>query len=60
MELIYFTIVAVGLYLVSDLVLRVAENAFGRRFENRSLIFFALLLGSALATFALIRHIFGA
>jgi len=60
MELVYFTVVAAGLYLFSDLVLRGAENVLGRRFEQRSLIFFAILLGSALVTFALIRNLFGA
>jgi hypothetical protein len=60
MELITFTAVAAALYLLSDLMLRGAETVFGRRFEQRSLIFFGILLGSALAAFALIRRVFGA
>lgn len=60
MELIAFTAVAVALYLLSDLVLRGAEYVLGRRLEQRSLIFFAILLGSALVTFTSIRSLFGA
>jgi hypothetical protein len=32
------------------------EARIGRRLENRSLVFFAILLSSGLATFALIRQ----
>ncbi|MFQ5466810.1 MAG: hypothetical protein ACE5DS_01635 [Kiloniellaceae bacterium] len=58
MELVVFTLVAAALYGLSDVVLRVMERAAGRRFEHRSLIFFAMLLGSALATFSAIRTFF--
>jgi hypothetical protein len=56
MELIYFGLVAIVLYFFSDFVLRCAESYAGRRFEQRSVIFFALLLGSALIVFALVRQ----
>ena len=56
MELIYFGITAIALYFFSDLALRGAEALVGRRFEQRSIIFFAILLGSALIVFALIRQ----
>lgn len=55
MEIIYFTAVAIVLYLVSDWLLERIEVAAGRRFEHRSLLFFAILLGLALLTFSLIR-----
>ena len=55
MELIAFAVVAVALYILSDRVLRGLEALAGRRFEERSLIFFALLLASTLITFSLIR-----
>lgn len=58
MELIYFAIVAIALYVFSDLALRGVEALAGRRFEQRSVIFFAILLGSALIVFALIRQFF--
>ena len=56
MELIYLVVVGIALYFFSDFVLRRAESFAGRRFEQRSLIFFAILLVSALVVFALIRR----
>ena len=55
MEAVYFTLVAIMLYLVADFVLDRAERMAGRRFERRSLIFFVILLSFALITFAAIR-----
>ena len=40
----------------ADWLLRRVESVLGRQLEQRSLIFFAILLGSALIGFALIRH----
>lgn len=56
MELIYLTAVGIALYVFSDFLLRRAEAIAGRRFEQRSLIFFGILLASALVVFALIRR----
>lgn len=55
MQIALFTLVGAALYLVADRVLDAAERHAGRRFEHRSLVFFALLLGMATVTFALIR-----
>lgn len=55
MEALYFTLVAIGLYLVADRILDRIELAAGKRFEYRSLLFFAILLTLALVTFSLIR-----
>jgi hypothetical protein len=60
MEIIYFTLTAVALYVISDWALKRMEALAGRRFEHRSLIFFALILGLALVSFALIRMFTGA
>lgn len=57
MEVLYFTLVAVALYAASDWILQRLERARGERLAHRSLIFFALLLGMALPSFALIRHL---
>jgi hypothetical protein len=59
MEILYFTVTAIILYLGADWILDRIETAAGRRFEYRSLIFFVILLGMALASFALIRHLSG-
>jgi hypothetical protein len=59
MNILYFTLTAVLLYLAADWILNRIETAAGRRFEYRSLIFFAILLAMALTSFALIRHLAG-
>jgi hypothetical protein len=59
MELVYFTIAAIFLYLGADWILNRIEVAAGRRLEYRSIIFFAILLVMALVSFALIRHFTG-
>lgn len=59
MEVFYFTLAAIVLYVVSDRILDAVERRAGRRFENRTLIFFAILLVLGLATFALIRRFAG-
>ena len=58
MEIVYFTITAIILYVLCDWLLRRLESMAGRVFEHRSLIFFAMLLSSALISFALIRQLF--
>jgi hypothetical protein len=55
MEAVYFTLVAILLYLVADRALRGIESALGRSLEYRSVVFFAILLTLAIVTFALIR-----
>ncbi len=60
MEAVYFTLVAIALYVFCDWVLKRMEVFAGRQFEHRTLIFFALLLGLALVSFALIRNLAGA
>ncbi len=59
MEILYFTLAAVFLYVGADWILKRIEVAAGRRFEYRSIIFFAILLVMALTSFALIRHFSG-
>ena len=55
MDVVYFTLVAILLYLVADRALRAIESAAGRTLEYRSVVFFAILLALALGTFAIIR-----
>ena len=59
MEIIYFTLSAILLYMASDWILRRMETAAGKRFEKRSLIFFAILMTMAVTSFALIRNLTG-
>jgi hypothetical protein len=56
LDAVYFTLVAILLYFIADWILDRAERAAGRRFDQRSLIFFGILLTLALVSFALIRQ----
>ena len=55
MQFIYFTIIAALLYLGSSWIVDRVEIAAGRRFKNRSLLFFGILLTLALTSFSIIR-----
>lgn len=56
MDAVYFFLVAILLYFVADWSLRRIESAAGKTLKYRSLVFFALLLTLALASFAIIRR----
>jgi MFS family permease len=53
-QIVYFTLVAAILYLLSNWLVDRIEIAAGRRFQYRSLLFFALLLALAMISFSLI------
>lgn len=57
MEIVYFTLVGIGLYFAADWMLDRIESARGNRFENRSVIFFVIILVLALSTFQLINYL---
>ena len=59
MEAIYYTLAAFGLYFAADAILEWMERLRGARFENRQLVFFAIILPLALASFTLIRFLMG-
>jgi len=54
-DAVYFTIVAIGLYALADALLGWLERRRGAPFENRQLVFFAIILPLALGSFWLIR-----
>ena len=60
MEAVYFTLTAIACYVIADWALKHMEAIAGRRFEYRTIIFFALILGLALVSFALVRNFAGA
>ena len=47
MEALLFTAVAIGLYVICDRAVLLVEARLGRRLEHRTLLFFAMLMGSA-------------
>ena len=57
MEIIYFTLVGIGLYFASDWILDRIETKRGSRFEYRAIIFFVIILVLAFVSFQLISHL---
>jgi hypothetical protein len=55
LDVIYFTVAGIALYVVSDWILQRVELRLGKRLEHRSLLFFAILLTLALSSFWMIR-----
>ena len=58
MEMIYFTVVAVILYLASDWILNQIEIKRGERLQNRSLIFFIIIATLAFVSFSFIQSLY--
>ena len=56
-EIVYFTLVGIGLYFASDWILDRLETKRGSRFENRSIIFFVIILVLAFVSFQLISRL---
>jgi hypothetical protein len=57
MQYVYFTIIAVVLYVVADKILERIEVSRGARLPYRSLVFFAILLPLAFLSFKLIDYL---
>ena len=56
METVWFTLVAIGIYLASDRLLDWVERLRGGRFgPERTLVFFGIFLALSLPTFWLLR-----
>ena len=50
MDYLYYTIIGIGLYFISDWLLDRLENSYGSRFKYRGLVFFAIITVLALIT----------
>lgn len=59
MELLYFTLTGIALYLLSDWVLSRIERMRGKRLAYREIIFFLIILVLALAAFEIIQRLSG-
>ena len=55
MEFVYYTLAGVGLYLLSDWLLRRIESWRGEVFEQRTLIFFGIISVLAVTSFQAIE-----
>ena len=56
MEMLYYTVAAIFLYVVSDWILKQIEIRRGEPFENRSLVFFAIILVLSVVLFNLVQQ----
>jgi len=51
LEIIYYTLMGIGLYFASDWILDRLEVSRGERFKNRNIIFFVIILILAFLSF---------
>jgi len=56
LDLVAYTVAGLVLYFVSDWILNQIEIRRGKRFENRSMVFFAIIMVLALGSFELIKR----
>ena len=57
MEIIYYTLMGIGLYFVSDWILDRLEISRGERFKNRNIIFFLIILTLAFLSFSFTKFV---
>jgi len=56
MQFLYYTIAAIALYFISDLILVMIEKARGKQFEQqRSLVFLIIIMILAVGSFKIIE-----
>jgi hypothetical protein len=55
MDLVYFTVIGVGLHFLADWLLDRAEQVRGAHFRHRDAIYFGIMLVTALLTFTLVN-----
>jgi hypothetical protein len=56
MEVVYFTVVAIVLYVAADWIVDRMEVWRGHRLPYRSILFFAILATLAVGSFAVLEH----
>ena len=57
MEFVYYTIAGIGLYFLSDWILLRIEGWRGEVFEQRTLVFFAIIMVLAITSFQAIDYL---
>ncbi|MBT7411196.1 MAG: hypothetical protein HN826_15965 [Methylococcales bacterium] len=58
MEMVYFTLAAIALYVISDKILVMIETKRGELLPNRSIIFFIIIMILSVITFTFIQAVF--
>ena len=57
MEILIFTLCAIGIYLASDWIIRRIEEKRGEVLKQRQVVFFVVFLTLALVTFQILRRV---
>lgn len=57
MEVILFTVVAVGLYFTTDWILRAVEQQRGEPLANRNIFFLVIIMVLAITSFEIIQRL---
>lgn len=57
MELVYFALAGITLYFLADRIVAGLERLRGRVFENRTVVFFLVILPLALVTFEILQRL---
>ena len=57
LEIIYYTLMGIGLYFMSDWILDRLEISRGERFKNRNIIFFLIILTLAFLSFSFTKFV---
>jgi len=57
LELIYYPLMGIGLYFVSDWILDRIEVSRGERFKNRGIVFFVIILVLAFISFGFLEYL---
>lgn len=56
MEMVYFTVAAILLYLISDGIVNMIERKRGERLQNRSILFFVIIFTLSVVSFNVIQQ----
>ncbi len=56
-QIVYFTLAAILLYLLSDWILNQIEKRKGERLPNRSLIFFIIIMVLSVTSFSILERL---
>ena len=59
MELVYFTLAAIALYVISDWIVNLIERRRGQRLQYRSILFFCIILVLSVLSFSAIERFTG-
>ncbi len=59
MRVLYFLAAGIVLYFAADRILDLIERFRGERFEQRTIVFFFILLGLGLITFPMLDRVLG-